>query len=186
MTTNGAIHLEIGTRIRRIRTQQGRTLSEIADACDCSKSLLSKIETGKVVPVLATLSKISGALGVRMSALLEDGENAGPDITPNLIDHPEAFVSTHKGYAIYAVAPNFVDKKMQPVLVYGRKGQVKAHSVVHSGEEYIYVLQGEVKAHIGNAEYRLKQGESIYFHSSSKHGFVPISEHAVYLNILVE
>ena len=47
--------MDVGVRIRSIRTQQGRTLDDLAQACGCSKSLLSKIETGKVVPALATL-----------------------------------------------------------------------------------------------------------------------------------
>jgi transcriptional regulator with XRE-family HTH domain len=178
--------VEIGIRIRSIRTQQGRTLEDVAQACECSKSLLSKIETGKVVPALATLSKIANALGVRISTLLEDGENLEPAVTPNLIDRPEQFVATDRGYTIYAVAPHFLNKKMQPVLVYGRKGEVLAHSVSHAGEEFILVLQGEVKAHIGKNEYHLRQGESIYFESSYEHGFVPLTDYAVYLDVFVE
>jgi quercetin dioxygenase-like cupin family protein len=117
---------------------------------------------------------------------MEDGADLGPAITPNLINRPETFVATDKGYTIYAVAPHFIDKKMQPVLVYGRKGQVKPHSVNHAGEEFIIILEGEVKAHIGNVEYHLKQGESIYFQSSSDHGFMPVTDYAVYLDVLVE
>lgn len=149
---DGDAHVNLGMRIRSIRTQQGRTLDDLAQACGYSKSLISKIETGKVVPALATLPKIANALGVRISALLEDGESASPEITPSLMDKPDAFVATDRGYNIYAFAPHFVDKKMQPVLVYGRKGEVKYHSVSHAGEEFIIVLQGEVKAHIGNTD----------------------------------
>lgn len=178
--------MEIGIRIRSIRTQQGRTLDDVAQACECSKSLLSKIETGKVVPALATLSKIANALGVRISAILEDGEAHQPEVTPNLSAMPELFVATDRGYQIFAVAPHFLNKKMQPVLVYGRKGEVLPHSVSHAGEEFIIVLQGEVKAHIGSNEYHLKQGESIYFQSSYEHGFVPVTETAVYLDVFVE
>lgn len=178
--------MEIGGRIRSIRTQQGRTLDDIAQACDCSKSLISKIETGKVVPALATLSKIAVALGVRISALLEDGEGDHPAVTPNIIGQPELFVATDKGYTIYAVAPHFLNKKMQPVLVRGRKGEVLPHSVSHSGEEYIIVLEGEVQAHIGGKQYHLRQGESIYFQSSYEHGFVPLTDYAVYLDVFVE
>jgi transcriptional regulator with XRE-family HTH domain len=178
--------MNIGDRIRSIRLQQQRTLDDLASACNCSKSLLSKIETDKVIPAIATLSKIASALGVRVSALLEDGEEASPALTPNMINTPEAFVATSKGYAIYAVAPHFTNKKMQPVLVHGRKGQVKSHSVAHGGEEYIIVLEGEVKAHIGNTEYHLKTGESIYFQATSEHGFAPVTEQAVYLDVFVE
>ncbi len=176
----------IGIRIRSIRTQQARTLEEVARACDCSKSLLSKIENGRTIPALATLSKIAVALGVRVSALMEDGEDHQPALTPNLSQHPEVFVATDKGYNIYAVAPHFLNKKMQPVLVYGRKGQVKNHSVSHTGEEFILVLEGEVQAHIGTMKYHLRQGESIYFQSSSQHGFIPTTDYAIYLDVLVQ
>jgi transcriptional regulator with XRE-family HTH domain len=186
MWTNGISGLDIGARIRSIRSQQRRTLDDVAQVCDCSKSLLSKIERGKVVPALATLSKIAHALGVRVSALLEDGADGGPALTPDLTHRPDAFVATDKGYTIYAVAPHFINKKMQPVLVYGRKGQVKPHSVSHAGEEFILVLEGEVNAHIGQTEFHLKRGESIYFQATSEHGFVPTTDYAVYLDVFVE
>jgi transcriptional regulator with XRE-family HTH domain len=178
--------MDIGTRVRSIRIQQRRTLDDLAHACGCSKSLLSKIETSKVIPAVATLSKIAKALGTRVSVLLEDGQETSPALTSNMIGKPEAFVATSKGYAIYAVAPHFTNKKMQPVLIYDRKGQVKSHSVAHEGEEYILVLEGEVKAHIGKTEYHLKTGESIYFQATSEHGFLPVTEHAVYLDVFVE
>lgn len=173
-------------RIRSIRTQQRRTLDDVAQVCECSKSLLSKIERGKVIPALATLSKIAGALGVRVSALMEDGLDIGTAFTPSLLDQPNAFVTTDKGYTIHAIAPHFIGKKMQPVLVYGRKGEVKPHSVSHTGEEFILVLEGEVCGHIGSDEYHLKPGESVYFQSTWDHGFMPVTEHAVYLDVLVE
>lgn len=173
-------------RIRRIRTQQRRTLDDVAQICDCSKSLLSKIERGKVVPALATLSKIAGALGVRVSALMEEGPDVGATFIPSLLDQPDAFIATDKGYTIHAIAPHFIGKKMQPVLVYGRKGEVKPHSVSHTGEEYILVIEGEVCGHIGNDEYHLKPGDSVYFHSTLDHGFMPVTDHAVYLDVLVE
>lgn len=184
--SNGVCSVEIGIRLRSIRNQQSRTLDDLAQASGYSKSLLSKIENGKVVPALATLSKIANALGVRISTLLEDGEDDHPALTPNLVERPEAFVATDKGYTIYAVAPHFINKKMQPVLVYGRKGEVKPHSVSHGGEEFIIVLEGEVQAHIGDRRFNLKQGESIYFQSAYQHGFVPLTDHAVYLDIIVE
>jgi len=178
--------LDIGTRIRTIRQQQGRTLEDVAIACGYSKSLLSKIETGKVVPVIATLSAIAKALNVRVSVLMEDGEDIAAAVTPNMLNRPDAFVATDKGYAILGLAPHFINKKMQPVLIIGQRGQVKPHSVVHDGEEFIIILEGEVKMHVGNQEYTLKKGESIYFRSVNAHGVVPLTERAAYLDIFVE
>ncbi len=104
--------MEIGNHIRKIRIQQGRTIQEVADECQCSKALLSKIENSKVVPALASLSKIAKALGVKVSVLLEDGEEGGVAFTPNMLNQPEAFVTTSKGYGIFAFAPHVLNKKM--------------------------------------------------------------------------
>jgi transcriptional regulator with XRE-family HTH domain len=178
--------MDIGNRIRKIRLQQGRTIQEVADACQCSKALLSKIETNKVVPAVATLAKIARALGVKVSALMEDDNDGNVAFTPNMLSQPEAFIPTNKGYQIFALAPHVVNKKMQPVLFRSQKGEVKPHTVRHEGEEFIYVLEGEVKVHIGNVEYTLKQGESLYFEAAEEHGVVPISPVAYYLDIFVE
>jgi transcriptional regulator with XRE-family HTH domain len=178
--------MEIGDRIRKIRMQQNRTIQDVADVCQCSKALLSKIENSKVIPAVATLSKIAQALGVKISALMEEDSNGDAAYTPNILDHPEAFVATSKGYSIFAIAPHVVNKKMQPLLIRACKGQVKAHSVHHAGEELIYVLEGELRLHIGNIEYLLKPGESVYFDSINAHGIMPITAVAYYLDIFVE
>jgi len=178
--------MEIGSKIRKIRLQQGRTMQEVADASECSKGLLSKIETGKVVPALATLSKISKALNVRVSALMENGAIEDVALTGVLYETPDAFVPTSKGYSIFAFAPHFTDKKMQPVMVRGKKGEVRSHSVSHDGEEFIFILRGEVQIHVDKKIYQLKEGESIYFESVEEHGVVPVSDESFYLDILYE
>ncbi len=178
--------MEIGNHIRKIRIQQGRTIQEVADECQCSKALLSKIENSKVVPALASLSKIAKALGVKVSVLLEDGEEGGVAFTPNMLNQPEAFVTTSKGYGIFAFAPHVLNKKMQPVLIRACKGEVKTHNLHHEGEEFIYVLEGELKVHIGNVEYALRPGESVYFESLNEHGVLPVTPVVLYLDFFVE
>lgn len=176
----------IGERIRKIRLQQNRTIQDVADACQCSKALLSKIENEKVIPAVATLSKIARALGVKVSALMENEGDGGVAYTPDMSAKEDSFLATSKGYRIYAFASHVVNKKMQPVLIRSRKGEVRPHTVHHEGEEFIYVLEGEVKVHIGNVEYLLKRGESVYFQTLNPHGVVPASDVALYMDIFVE
>jgi transcriptional regulator with XRE-family HTH domain len=177
--------LEIGTRIRRIRLQQGRTIQEVATLCNFSKGLLSKIETGKIVPAIATLTKIARVLGIKVSVLMEEGAVANVAVTPDLSSCEDAFVITSKGYSIYGFAPHFLNKKMQPLLINSQKNIVKQHSVSHEGEEFIYVLEGSVKIHVGNTEYLLEAGESIYFEALNEHGVMPVTDKAIYLDIFV-
>src|SRR5699024_12171513 len=61
----------IGTKVKQLRLRHKKTQQQIADACNISKSLLSKIENGQTASAIATLSKISHELNVPLSWLLE-------------------------------------------------------------------------------------------------------------------
>ena len=75
--------MELGKRIRKIRKRQGRTLEAIAKRCGCTRSLLSKIETGAANPPVATLTKIAGALGVPVSVFMEDSGQQSTVFVPS-------------------------------------------------------------------------------------------------------
>src|SRR5690625_5967043 len=62
----------IGAKVKQARLRAKKTQQQVADECDISKSLLSKIENGQTSSAVATLSKISNALDVPLSWLLED------------------------------------------------------------------------------------------------------------------
>jgi transcriptional regulator with XRE-family HTH domain len=176
--------LNIGDRIRLLRMKQKRTLQEIADGSVLSKSMISKIENNKTVPSVAALVKIAQALGTNISSLLEkDGWMNAVVTTRQKAE--ENVTLTDKGYAIFPYASEYHDKKMQPFLFVARKGEVKPHQLFHEGEEFIFVLRGEMKMQVGETEYTLKEGDSLYFNALQKHGIIPISDEVVYLDIFV-
>src|SRR5687768_2333002 len=74
-------NLNIGDRIKMLRITQNRTMQEIAEASDLSKSMISKIENNKTVPSVAALVKIAGALGTNISSLLEQEGRVNTVIT---------------------------------------------------------------------------------------------------------
>ncbi len=177
-------NLRIGTRIKLLRTSQKRTLQEIADACELSKSMISKIENNKTVPSVATLVKISKVLGTNISSLLEqDGWLNAIHTTQKKAE--ENLAITDKGYSIFPYASEYHEKKMQPFLFTARKGDVKTHELSHEGEEFIYVLRGQMKMKVGEVEYHLKTGDSLYFNSLQKHGIVPVTNEVSYIDIFV-
>jgi transcriptional regulator with XRE-family HTH domain len=179
-----APELNIGTHIRRLRLQQRRTQQEIATACGFTKSLLSKVESNAVTPPVATLVKIARTLGTSVSALMESDSQA--DTVHTTADQAaQNIVKTERGYWIYPFATGRKDKRMQPFLMVAKKGEVKEHHLVHDGEEFIYVLEGQMKVQVGLAEYRLAAGDSLYFSSADEHQVIPLSAKAVYLNFFV-
>lgn len=180
----GTNKLKIGTHLRRLRIRQNRTIQSIADGCKLSKSMISKIETNKVVPSVSTLVKLAKALGTNVSALLE--ENG--DVTAVLIPAARAednLTRTDRGYCMAPFAPEFKNKQMQPFLFVARKGEVKTHHLTHDGEEFIYVLEGQMKFQVGDTEYSMKAGDGLYFNSLEKHQVIPVTETVKYLDIFV-
>lgn len=177
-------HLKIGDRIRLLRMNQKRTLQEIADASELSRSMISKIENNKAVPSVAALVKVAQALGTSISNLLEHDAFLHAIFT-NRQKAAENLTPTDKGYLIYPFASEYHEKKMQPFLFIARKGEVKQHEVSHEGEEFIYIISGQMKMRVGEVDYLLKPGDSLYFNSSQKHGIMPVSAEVVYLDIFV-
>ena len=172
----------LGSRIRRLRVQQGQTQDEVAKACGFTKSLLSKIETGDTQPPVATLVKIAGALGTSLSALLEHDTATGPVFTA-MSAALQSLVRTEKGYSAAPFAASLGAKKMQPFLFEVRKGKVKQHTLSHAGEEFLFVIEGEILFRVGHVEYRMRAGDSLYFDATHEHGVTAVSEVARYLDI---
>jgi transcriptional regulator with XRE-family HTH domain len=175
----------IGQRIRKMRRQQSRTLDEIAAACGFTKSLLSKIENGRTVPPVATLTKIARAFGVGVAKLVDEGDQTGTVFQAGKsVD--ARLVTTDKGYAFFAFATSRGANAMQPYLFTARRGRVKPHALTHAGEEFVYILSGSMRYRVGPAEYTLVPGDSLYFDAEEDHEMKPITSTVRYLGIFAE
>lgn len=176
--------LKIGDRIRLMRLNQKRTLQEIADGSELSRSMISKIENNKTIPSVAALVKVAKALGTNISNLLENDAFLNAIVTTKQ-KAEENLTTTDKGYSIYPYGSEYHEKKMQPFFFVARKGEVRPHELSHEGEEFIYVISGQMKMKVGEVEYLLKSGDSLYFNSILKHGIMPVSNEVTYLDIFV-
>ena len=176
--------LEVGDKIKILRINQKRTLQEVADNCGLSKSMISKIENNKTVPSVAALVKIAQTLGTNISNLFEQDGWAKAIVTTRE-EAEKKFVSTEKGYSIFPYASEFHQKKMQPFLFEAIKGKVVPHMLSHEGEEFIFIVEGTLKMQVGDTEYLLKTGDSLYFNALQKHGVIPVSDKVLYIDIFV-
>jgi transcriptional regulator with XRE-family HTH domain len=177
-------NLNIGDRIKMLRITQGRTMQEIAEASDLSKSMISKIENNKALPSVAALVKIAKALGTTISSLLEQDSWVNAIVTTRK-KAMENVTSTDKGYSIYPYASEYHEKKMQPFLFVAKKDEVVPHELSHEGEEFIYVIKGQMRMQVGDVFHILNSGDSLYFNCALKHGIIPLSDEVVYLDIFV-
>lgn len=175
----------IGKNIRRIRKDIVMTQQQLADACGLTKSMISKVENGVVIPALSTLTKIAHALRVKVSQLIE-AENQQPSMmTLNPFEDPGQFVTTAMGYQIFNPAAGLEDRMTQPILITAYEGEVKPHLVDHPGEEYLFVFDGEMTFAVGDAIYLLRRGDSLFFDATQSHGIRSVKGMVQYVDVFV-
>ncbi|MBC8011268.1 MAG: helix-turn-helix transcriptional regulator [Burkholderiales bacterium] len=174
----------IAARIRALRRQQKRPLRDIADRCGFTTGLLSKIETGKTTPPIATLAKIAAALGVALGDLVDGG---GPltavfQSAASRVALPATL--TEKGYGFHLLASGRAAKTMQPILFEARRGEIRPGPLSHEGEEFVYVLEGRMNYRVGATTYTLGPGDSLYFDPREEHDLEPLTAVVRYLAVL--
>lgn len=177
--------MNIGDNIRKLRLQRNLKQIEIADRCELSKGMISKIENGHVLPAVATLARIAQALDVKVAALMGDQDDSATFLTLNPFANLDQFMLTSNGYRMFNPVASNSDKLMQPIMMYVKHSEHKRHVVTHGGEEYLYIIRGEMTFLAGGETYLLREGDSLYFDSTQKHGIHNVPKEVQYLDIFV-
>jgi quercetin dioxygenase-like cupin family protein len=135
--------------------------------------MLESIEADSVAPPIGTLTKLARALEMKMGYLLTGGESKPFVITRKDERKP---VSRHAaeqqrkyGYSYLSLSPGMRDRNLEPFLVTLSPTAEEMPGSVHEGEEFIYVLEGEMEVVLGEDRAILYPGDSIYYHSSIPH-----------------
>lgn len=177
--------MELGSRIRKLRRWQGLTLEQLAGDCGVTKSYLSKIESGTSVPPVATLMRIAHQLKVSVGSLLDDPNTEWKTVYTPANDTRDV-VKADNGYQFYTFALQRGAKRMQPLLFEARAGKVRPHALRHEGEEFLYVLEGQMRYKVGKDTFTLSAGDSLYFDSDQTHELEPLSEVVRWLAVFVD
>jgi len=159
----------IGANIRRRRQQAGLTLTELAGRANLTKGALSKIETGKGLPAIASILRIAEALGATLSELFAESEASAPYV---LTRRGQGQIITRDGsrfgYCYEGLALDMKRKAMEPFLLTIRPGDPQG-VFHHGGEEFIYMLSGQMEFRIGDEKLLLRRGDSLYLDPSHRH-----------------
>ncbi len=166
----------IGDRIHRIRETQELTIEELANRTGNTVEFVERLEAGTLAPALASLIKIARALGVRLGTFLDDEECAAPFVTRSG-ESAHGVHFAHSGapadlsnLELLSLGAGKQDRHMEPFLVHVApvQGEV-ADLSSHEGEEFIYVLEGEIEIAYGKDRHRLGPGDSAYYDSVIQH-----------------
>ncbi len=166
--------LKVGEKIRELREQKGFSLQEMAARTGYSSALLSQIENHMISPPLGAMIKIAKALELKVGALFGEAPHEPFTIVrKNERKRTSRFASKEGvsyGYSYESLGFDKKDRHMEPFLVTLEPAMLKSEMLSsHEGEEFIFILEGEMEAILGNHRDVLYAGDCIYYDSSIPH-----------------
>jgi transcriptional regulator with XRE-family HTH domain len=181
--------IEVGKKIKEVRENKGISLQQLAAFTGFSSAILSQIENHLESPSLGTLFKIAKALEVDIGEFFGiKGTNPFVITKKGEGKKVARFASkdgiTRYGYTYMSLGMGKQGRKLEPFVVILEPETVKNEQpYAHEGEEFIYVLEGEVEITLGDNKDILGEGDSIYYDSSIPHLIRCIGEKAIILAV---
>ena len=167
----------IGSKIKSIRETKNLSLEEIAESSGLSTEQIMSIESDENLPSLGPLIKIARALGVRLGTFLDDSDALGPVVCraadrerDSSISFSNGATDARKHMEYHPLAQQKAGRHMEPFVIdINPEDSPEFQLSAHEGEEFIYVMNGEVEIVYGKDTYTLKEGDSIFYDSIVKH-----------------
>jgi DNA-binding transcriptional MerR regulator/mannose-6-phosphate isomerase-like protein (cupin superfamily) len=155
----------IGARLRHLRIRRGLSLASVAKAVGISLGFLSALERSHTSASVSTLRKLARFYKTNILDFFDPAESsvrlvspdkrkvlqAGPGVRMELLAWGNTVMEPH----LFRIAPQ------------GGSGE----SYHHEGEEFLYILQGELQISLAGEEYHLQPGDSFYFESATPHSW---------------
>ncbi len=147
---------ELGGRIRRLRLAAEMTQEELAERSDLTAGFISQVERGKTSISIDSLMMILETLNVHISDFFRPTEERIVFTDEDTIDLEREGVSH-----FLSLVPGAASRTMEPVKVTLAPGE-RARLDPFSGEQFGYVLKGEINIAYGGQKTSAKKGESFY------------------------
>ena len=169
--------LNLGQKIKNLRQKKGLSLQQVAEKASLSEPVLMQIEGEVVAPPVATLLKIARAMNVNIGYFFQEQDAEKRAVVVPKSDRKRVFRRIHEdpskvGYYYESLAYPKADKHMEPFHVtFEVKEKEDLIFLTHKGEEFIYVLDGQLEFNYENEIYSLSPGDSLYFDSTLPHAF---------------
>jgi len=158
---NGAA--SIGPRLRRLRAKRGVSLAEVAAAAGISIGFLSALERSQMSASVGTLRRLARYYRTNILDFFDATES-----NTRLVRPPKRKV-LEAGPGVRMELLAWGNKVMEPHLFRIAPQAGSGESYAHEGEEFLFVLRGELQIALDGEEYHLKRGDSFYFESATPH-----------------
>jgi quercetin dioxygenase-like cupin family protein len=162
----------VGAVIRSLRRRRGLSLRDLSRLTGFSIGFLSLVERGQSSLALTSLYKVAKALDSEVADFFQPGgivpdEHPPPHVT-RADEHTEISIAgSNRTYRL--LSDRARDRVLEPLLVSVEPTETVEEPYSHDGEEFAYVLSGELLCIVAGTHYRLGPGDSIYFPATVPH-----------------
>ncbi|MGB3245516.1 MAG: XRE family transcriptional regulator [Sulfitobacter sp.] len=177
-TQDAAPPVDLGVRVRALRTAQGWTLEQAAKRAGLARSTLSKIENGQMSPTYDALKKLATGLQISVPQLFTPPAQEKVNGRMAITKSNEGTAKATTTYEHELLADTLSKKQMLPY-----RARIRARDMTefdgwvrHDGEEFLYVLTGVVRLFTEFYEpVELRRGDSAYYDATMGHNVVSTS-----------
>jgi transcriptional regulator with XRE-family HTH domain len=156
--------MNLGDKLKQLRLQNDFTQEELADRCELTKGYISQLENDLTSPSIATLVDILSALGTTLQDFFTEEKEV--QVVFKEKDYVEKIDELEiKKWLVVNAQKNL----LEPLKIFLKPNGSTEEDVPHEGEEFGYVLEGEIVLHLGNKKYVCKKGDTFYYKADKKH-----------------
>jgi transcriptional regulator with XRE-family HTH domain len=159
----------VGARLKRLRLQRRLTLQEVAAAVELSHSFLSMLERGQADVSMARLHRLASFYGIPLSELFV--EELGSSQVVVVTNEDGERVERARGMTL-RLLPVAREVGLQLVHVVFEPHSDPSPPVSHDGEDFFWVLTGQVVLVYGADEYVIKKGQAALYSARVHHYFI--------------
>ena len=156
--------MSIGEKIRNLRNLCQLTQEELANRCELTKGYISQIENDLTSPSISTLIDILTALGSNLHEFFKEEQEE-----QIVFSNDDYFEKDSDGFKTIWLVPTAQKNEMEPIICEIEPKRETLLDMPHEGQEFGYVLEGQITLIYGNKKFIVNKGESFYFTTNNKH-----------------
>lgn len=174
--------MSLGQKIGRLRQERGLTLQEVSDGSGLTPSFLSRLERDKVNISVANLRKLALFFNVQMTHFFEGEGNQQAGQILRRTDRVKLSLDDAP-VQVYSLLPPNGDMEARLMEAQPGSGQ---QGFSGRGSQMVYLLRGRLQYQLGEEEYILEEGDTLFYRDDLAHSWVNIGDDvAVVLTVSV-
>ena len=172
--SSAVLEVNVGSRLRQLRTEHDLSLRVLAEKSGLSINTLALIENQKTSPSVSTLQQISSALQVPITAFFETNV---PKQTIAYIKANRRLRAAFEHGSLEDLSAGLSERVLEPFIVHLEPmTNSGANPIVHTGQEFVFCITGRIVYTIENQTYLLEEGDSLLFESHLPHRWQNVGE----------